>query len=245
MTPLLQASEWIARCWGSASGTLVAELAEGVEACDLFARLASVPGLLFLDSSPTGTGSVDERHGLARFSFLAADPLETLGCPKPDSTHEAQAVLADLARRLTQLTTPTIPGLPPFQGGYAGLLSYDHGLALLGQPVPLAAPATPSLMMPLYDVVFAFDHARTRGWLISQGFAGGDDAGGGDPAGRGDACSVGIATCALRGTEWRRSCGDSRWARGAAGGLAGDPRDPHRRELRPDGGRRCGVDPTR
>ena len=182
MTPLLLASEWISRCWSTASGTLVAELAEGVEACDLFARLASVPGLLFLDSSPTGTGSVDERHGLARFSFLAADPLETLGCPKPDSTHEAQAVLADLARRLTQLTTPTIPGLPPFQGGYAGLLSYDHGLALLGQPVPLAAPATPSLMMPLYDVVFAFDHAPTRGWLISQGFAGGDDAGGGPAA---------------------------------------------------------------
>ncbi|MBL6712462.1 MAG: anthranilate synthase component I family protein [Pirellulales bacterium] len=160
-------SDWLERGWLTASGGFVGQLVAGVEATDLFERLAEVPGLLFLESSPAAA----DVHRLARFSFLAVDPLETVRCEQATTSAEATAVLAEVGSRLAQVATPSIPGLPPFQGGFAGLLSYDHGLALLGLAPPSANPATPSVVMPLYDVVFAFDHARQRAWLISQGFA--------------------------------------------------------------------------
>jgi para-aminobenzoate synthetase component 1 len=165
------ASEWINRWWTTASGGVVVELRQDASSADLFLRLASLPGLIFLDSSPVSSEHAGAANSLSRFSFLAADPLETLRCEHPRSQSEARGVLADLAARVAAISRPTIPGLPPFQGGYAGLLSYDHGLAILGLGAPPAEPTTPSLVMGLYDVVLAFDHARSRGWLFSQGFA--------------------------------------------------------------------------
>jgi len=178
--PLL-ASDWIDRGWITASGGVVAELRPDATAVDLFVRLASAPGLVFLDSSPASAQQAAAANSLSRFSFLAVDPLETIRCDQPPSQAEACGVLDQLADRLAAIATPTVPGLPPFQGGYAGLLSYDHGLSVLGLDVPVAEPATPTIVMPLYDVVLAFDHARNRGWLISQGFP---------PAGEGDAGPV-------------------------------------------------------
>ena len=172
--PLLT-SPWVTRSWLTASGGLVAELHPEATASDLFRRLAGVPGLVFLDSSPQAS----DVHRLARYSFLAGNPLETLRCAEPQSAAEAKAVLAEMERGIAGVATATIPGLPPFQGGYAGLLSYDFGLAVLGLTPPPAVPATPSLVMGLYDVVFAFDHVRRRGWLISQGFASGGERDGG------------------------------------------------------------------
>jgi para-aminobenzoate synthetase component 1 len=64
-----------------------------------------------------------------------------------------------------------VPQLPPFQGGAAGLLSYDLGRQL----ERVARPAidefnVPAMAVGLYDVVAAFDHVERRAWLISQGF---------------------------------------------------------------------------
>jgi para-aminobenzoate synthetase component 1 len=74
----------------------------------------------------------------------------------------ARRVLADLA-------CVTIPGLPPFQGGVAGLLSYECGLARLGLEPPPAAGPDPILSLHVYDVVFAYDHDLGRGYFLSQG----------------------------------------------------------------------------
>jgi para-aminobenzoate synthetase component 1 len=63
------------------------------------------------------------------------------------------------------------PDLPPFQGGWAGLFSYDLGRDW--QSVPLArsdAFQTPHLALGFYDVVIAFDHQQNAAWIISQGF---------------------------------------------------------------------------
>ncbi len=179
LRPLQFASDWIDRWWTTASGGVVAELRRDATPVDLFTRLASAPGLVFLDSSPASSRHAAAANSLSRFSFLAADPVETLSCPQPRSQADARDVLDQLAARLASIATPTIPGLPPFQGGYAGIVSYDHGLAVLGLLPPEADPVTPSLSMSLYDVVFAFDHARERGWLFSQGFAKPGDLDGG------------------------------------------------------------------
>jgi para-aminobenzoate synthetase component 1 len=137
---------------------LVEELVPAPESEEAFVRLAGLPHCLFLDSAL--------RHPtLGRYSFLAADPFDFVCFPADGSD-----ALTPLAKRLGRLTATTLPGLPPFQGGVAGLLSYDLGRSLESVP-PAAAQEfdVPALAVGFYDVVVAFDHVAGRAWIISQG----------------------------------------------------------------------------
>jgi para-aminobenzoate synthetase component I len=79
--------------------------------------------------------------------------------------------LGELARRLAPYRATALPGLPPFQGGAAGLLSYDLGRQLERLPRPAFDEfRVPALAVGLYDVVIALDHTDRRAWIISQGF---------------------------------------------------------------------------
>lgn len=164
---------WLSRVWSTASGAIVADAAPAIDPLTVFRHAASRPHVLFLDSALTdaapSTGPVTSPR-LGRWSFVAADPIHSI-VVEPGSTvvdiHDAfaraRSILADLA-------STTIPGLPPFQGGLAGLLSYDCGLIQLGLAPPRAdMPVLPLISLHLYDVVFAYDHDRTQGWFISQG----------------------------------------------------------------------------
>lgn len=162
----------ITRRWFTASGCLVAELEPRVEAAAVFAALAHLPHVLFLDSALADRPADDTAPRLGRYSFVAADPIHSL-CVAADAADPAAVLAQALAtsrRLLADLACPTIPGLPPFQGGLAGLLAYECGLALLGlaAPAPQITPA-PLLSLHAYDVVFAFDHDTHQGWAISQG----------------------------------------------------------------------------
>jgi para-aminobenzoate synthetase component 1 len=122
-------------------------------------RLAARPHCLLLDSALR-----DPRLG--RYSFLTADPFDYFTVPA-DGTDG----LSLLAEKLRPWQATHRPDLPPFQGGAAGLLSYDLARSL--ERVPPAQTdefGLPALAMGLYDVVLAFDHAEHRAWLISQGF---------------------------------------------------------------------------
>ena len=124
-----------------------------------FARLAQRPHCLFLDSARRDAA-------LGRYSFLTADPFDYLELPA-----DGRDALAELDRRMRTLRTATIPGLPPFQGGAAGLVGYDLGRSLERLPAPAIDEfAVPALAVGLYDVVVAIDHATDRAWIISQGF---------------------------------------------------------------------------
>jgi para-aminobenzoate synthetase component 1 len=101
-----------------------------------------------------------------RFSFVTADPFEWIEVPADGSDG-----LAELARHLRPWSSTTIADLPPFQGGAAGLFSYDLNRSL--ERIPVARHdefQTPALAVGLYDVVVAFDHSSSRAWIISQGF---------------------------------------------------------------------------
>jgi para-aminobenzoate synthetase component 1 len=171
-------SPWIARRWFTPAGALVAEAAAGLAAQDVFARLARLPHAIFLDSAATDAaepaGDGPEPPRLGRYSFVAADPIHTIHVEQTgDLATDAPALAAAFARLrtlLADLKTPTIPGLPPFQGGVAGFAAYECGLVRLGLPTPAARdPLVPLLSMHVYDVVFAFDHDLGRGWFLSQG----------------------------------------------------------------------------
>ncbi|MGL4424140.1 MAG: aminodeoxychorismate synthase component I, partial [Gemmataceae bacterium] len=65
---------------------------------------------------------------------------------------------------------PRMPQWPPFQGGYAGLLSYDAAPCFEVAPsLPGWGPVLPPIALGFYDCVMAFDHQKRRGWLISTG----------------------------------------------------------------------------
>lgn len=138
---------------------LVEELIPPPDPEAAFARFAEREHCVFFDSARR-----DPRLG--RYSFLAAEPFEFLRCRATDAD-----ALGRLERHLACFTTETHPDLPPFQGGAAGLLSYDLGRQFEKLPSPrIDEFQTPVLAVGLYDVVLAWDHTANRAWLISQGF---------------------------------------------------------------------------
>ena len=105
---------------------------------------------------------------MGRYSFVTADPFEYFETPVSGQSDDP---LAEIECRLSEFKCAPIAGLPPFQGGAAGLLSYDFARRL--ERVPAARHdefEIPALAMGLYDVVVAFDHFADRAWIISQGF---------------------------------------------------------------------------
>jgi len=122
----------------------------------VFAGMAARPYALWLDSA-------DAAHPTGRYSFAMCDPraVVRLDAPAPDAFARVRAALGP--RR------PTLPGLPPFQGGAAGLFAYDlaRGLEHLPATAPPGPPG-PVLAVGVYDQVLAADHARGRAWLITH-----------------------------------------------------------------------------
>ena len=164
----------------TASGALVADLPGDFPAEDLVNRLRPLPGLLYLDSSsaadgrqaaPGARGADEVARRLDRYSFAAADPVFSFALPAEAVTPEqVLRLLEEAGQLLEDCRCPTIPALPPFQGGLAGLLSFDAGLATLGvSPADSRRSGTPGLHFGVYDVVFAFDHLQNRAWAVSQG----------------------------------------------------------------------------
>lgn len=137
---------------------LVEALPAAAEPEDAFLRLCGLPHCVFLDSA------LKHPH-LGRYSFVAADPFDFL-----QRRPEDRDSLGELAERLSRFPAAAAAGLPPFQGGAAGLFAYELGRQLERLPAPAFDEfQLPALAVGLYDVIVAFDHQEGRGWLVSQG----------------------------------------------------------------------------
>jgi para-aminobenzoate synthetase component 1 len=147
------------RAWETDEGARVEPWLGPLDVEVALCRLAHQPHCLFLDSARPDPL-------LARYSFLTADPFDYLEYPADGSD-----ALGALERRWERFRSLTIEGLPPFQGGAAGLLGYELGHSLERLPTPRFDEfRTPGLAMGLYDLVLAVDHVQKKAWLISQGF---------------------------------------------------------------------------
>jgi para-aminobenzoate synthetase component 1 len=145
-----------------------------------FLRLTDLPHVLFLDTV--------RPEGEARYSFLTACPFRVIHsaaqttrlytaqdselAPTP---YLAQTVPGDpitaVANALDGFSTPTLPDLPPFQGGAAGVLGYGLGRHLEEVPIPRWDEfGLPDMVIGLYDWVLAYDHRAASCHLISHGF---------------------------------------------------------------------------
>ena len=108
------------------------------------------------------------REHVGRFSFLTADPFQKFDLPRATFGTDP---LAALAAELAHYSAASVPGLPPFQGGLAGLLSYEAGHTWEQLPRPRIHEFPVSeIALGIYDWVLAWDHQADRAWLISQGF---------------------------------------------------------------------------
>jgi para-aminobenzoate synthetase component 1 len=140
-------------------GAYVLELSIEFDKLTCFERLAMLPHCLFLES-------VTNADDQGRYSFLTADPFEFVSLWAADPH-----ITSQLRELLGRFQSPTIPELPPFQGGAAGLLSYDLNRSLESLEAPHRDQLpVPAVAIGLFDVVLAFDHRTKRQWLISQGF---------------------------------------------------------------------------
>jgi para-aminobenzoate synthetase component I len=149
---------------------LIEELGSGPDPEAAFLRVMALPRTIFFDSGLT-------HPRLGRYSFLTADPFEWIsarGRPskvagQPESSPACDPLMT-VAGRLARYRLKAIPGLPPFQGGAAGLFGYElcHHLERLPR-VLVDEFAVPDLAVGLYDWVLSWDHEQNRAWLIATG----------------------------------------------------------------------------
>ncbi|MEM7313399.1 MAG: aminodeoxychorismate synthase, component I, partial [Planctomycetota bacterium] len=135
----------------------------GFAAENVFERLADKPHCLFLDSALRDSE-------LGRYSFVAADPYEVIQC-------DAVSAGARIRASLSKLSSSINRALPPFQGGVAGVMTYEFGHAFESLPrARFDEFGLPAVSVGVYDVVVAFDHDQNKAWIISQGFPESDPA---------------------------------------------------------------------
>ena len=147
---------------------LVEELTADPNPWNVCRRFASLSHLLFLES-------VVSHPTLGRYSFITADPFHWLRSrsgvvTQSNGIHRSADPFAVLQEHLSQWRIETIAGLPPFQGGAAGLFGYDlcHHIERLPRPRHDEFQ-TPDMAVGFYDWVIAFDRAERRAWIISSG----------------------------------------------------------------------------
>ncbi len=149
---------------------LVEELCPAPSVWDAARRFAHLPFFLFLDSAATDSA-------LGRYSFITAEPFATVfvrdaevfaPAPRPYPSGNPWGALAEL---LALFRCASVPGLPPFQGGAAGLFGYGLSRHVERVPPPRRDEfRVPDMAVGLYDWVLAFDHAVCRAWIIAHGF---------------------------------------------------------------------------
>ncbi|MBD3675711.1 MAG: anthranilate synthase component I family protein [Planctomycetaceae bacterium] len=139
---------------------LVHEFATPPDPWETCQKITHRPGLIFFDSAL--------RHAeLGRYSFLTASPIRKYELQT--ATYGLDPFAAP-RKDLSGLSLSTLDGLPPFQGGIAGMLSYELNECF--EKVPSQGRdefQTPVLAAGLYDWVIAWDHEQNRAWLISHG----------------------------------------------------------------------------
>jgi para-aminobenzoate synthetase component 1 len=125
---------------------------------DALQAMSDLPGVLLLESA-----KLDET---GRFSFLMADPVEWF---EIDSIAYGDDPFKEIRARFTNYNVPTVDGLPPFQGGAAGLLSYELSGAWERLPTsPYDEFEMPLLAVGIYDRVLAWDHVEDRAWILAH-----------------------------------------------------------------------------
>lgn len=117
----------------------------------------------------------DPQYG--RYSYIAVDPFQVLwakdgqisidNIPIPSQTNPFLL----LKQLLIKMPQPSLPDIPPFQGGVAGAFSYDLYQYIENIPAhSVDNIGFPDMALGFYDVVISFDKIQKRAWIVSTGW---------------------------------------------------------------------------
>lgn len=134
------------------SSAVIYDLSPDLNIVDTLRRFEDCALVMLLDSA----GHIREQD--ARYTFLMADPVETVRLDRAEYGCDPFGVVRAWQRRL-----PNVNGdLPPFCGGIAGMMSYELGGAFERVPVPERDEfSTPALLAGLYDWCITWDHIES------------------------------------------------------------------------------------
>ncbi len=145
---------------------LVHELDPVPDVFDALQLLSRWPDVVLLESAML-------RNGVGRYTFLTAAPDQLFKLSVP---RYGDRPFDDVRALLAQRPAARVPGLPPFQGGAAGLLSYELGRCWERLPrVQHDEFELPVMVLGVYDWVLAWDPVARKAWIIAHGWEGGTD----------------------------------------------------------------------
>lgn len=132
---------------------------------------ADSPWMLFLDSCSDSL----KNNELGRYSYITFKPFLTLIAKNGLIEFEGKSIrcneFALLRDYMALFHTVSDPNLPPFQGGIAGIFSYDLARSLETLPTLAHDDAKfPDCQLGFYDAVIAFDHLEKKAFIIANGF---------------------------------------------------------------------------
>ncbi len=144
---------------------VIVELDRSLRPEHALVALAGLPHVVFFDSAMRSAAR-------GRYSYVAADPFDWI-----EFEADGSAAIGPLFNRLNRFSATKHQGIPPWQGGAAGVIGYEIGRSLERLPRPRWDEfRLPALAMGLYDMVIAFDHEEGRAWAVSNGLPlSGDD----------------------------------------------------------------------
>ena len=135
-----------------------------LEPATVAARLRGEQNIALLES-------VMRHEHLGRYSFLACNPSQTLrvenGVSVLDGEPQSLSAIEILRQNLDENKNEMIADLPPFQGGWAGYISYEFGKSLEAHSkIPDFEALCPDVILHRYDTVLGFDHLQQRAWIF-------------------------------------------------------------------------------
>ena len=144
----------------------------GINYLSAFLAVKHMPYSLLLDSS-------DRKHPNSRYSFVMCNPIETI------EALEGKVTITNWEQKLSMSGDPftllqsrikswvsdatSIPNMPPFQGGAAGLFGYDLGRYLEELPaIAASGGSAPDMAVGIYDQVLAHDHLLKKTYIFTH-----------------------------------------------------------------------------
>ena len=112
----------------------------------------------------------------SKYSFIAIDPAAVfLGKDGVASYNNIKFKCLDpleyMKNKHSNFSHKNIPSLPPFQGGFAGVFSYDFARYLENIPsLAIDDKSYYDFAFAYYDLVISFNHASKQAWIVSNGF---------------------------------------------------------------------------
>ena len=140
---------------------LVEEISPVPDVYESLCQFANLEGTILFESSRQG-------EKLGRYSFLSADPFRSFQVADAEYGFDP---FAKVRAEWNRYRCPKMNGLPPFQGGVAGYLSYELGECW--ERVSKAGGDEfrfPAMSLGIYDWVLAWDHILNRAWIVSHGW---------------------------------------------------------------------------